>query len=191
MTIHLPIVLVLNRHWRPIDVKTPASAFCALSSGAAHALDIELPDGFTPTPWERWIQLPIRDGDRSVKTPRGAIRIPTVLISHRFARVPLRRPHFGLRGLYERDGGVCQYTGKRLTYSEASIDHVLPRSRGGRDSWENCVLAERSVNTKKGARLPQEAGLRLRTVPKAPRVRPASEFIRNTHSIPEWNIFLG
>ena len=145
-------VLVLNRNWQAIHVKTPASAFCMLATGAALGLDIQGEEGMTPVHWNEWIQLPIRDQDQAVNTPRGKIRIPTVIVAANYARVPLRRPNFGSRGIWERDGGICQYTGRKLAAREGNIDHVIPRSRGGKSSWENCVLAHREVNSRKADR---------------------------------------
>jgi 5-methylcytosine-specific restriction endonuclease McrA len=184
-----PTVLVLNRHWQAIHVKTPAEAFCMLATEAATALDIS-EGNFVPTRWSDWIALPVREGDRVVTTPRGPVRVPTVIIAMNYARVPLRRTAFNARGIWERDGGVCQYTGRKLSPHEGNIDHVVPRSRGGASSWENCVLAHREVNSRKADRLPHEAGLRLRRQPARPRALPASAFIRNHHGIQDWEHFL-
>ena len=182
-------VLVLNRHWQAIHVKTPAEAFCMMASDAATALDIA--DGnFLPTKWSDWIALPVRDCDRSVKTSHGPVRVPTVIVASNYAKVPLRRPRFGARGIWERDGGVCQYTGRKLSPKEGNIDHIVPRSRGGKTSWENCVLADRVVNSRKADRLPQEVGLELRKRPIAPRLLPANAFIRNQHGVSDWDHFL-
>jgi 5-methylcytosine-specific restriction endonuclease McrA len=119
------------------------------------------------------------------------VRVPTVIVAANYAKVPLRRPCFGTRGIWERDGGVCQYTGRKLSPKEGNIDHVVPRSRGGKTSWDNCVLAHREVNSRKANRLPHEAGLRLRKQPVAPRVVPASVLIRNHHGVRDWEHFLG
>ncbi len=167
-------VLVLNRHWQAIHVKTPAEAFCMLASGAATALDVQADDHITPVRWDDWLKLPVREHDNAVNTPRGPVRVPTVIVAANYAKVPMRRPRFGARGIWERDGGVCQYTGRKLSPKEGNIDHVLPRSRGGKTWWDNCVLAHREVNSRKADRLPHEAGLRLRKQPVAPRVVPAS-----------------
>jgi 5-methylcytosine-specific restriction endonuclease McrA len=182
-------VLVLNRHWQAIHVKTPAEAFCMMAADAATALDIA--NGyFVPRKWGEWLSLPIREEDDAVNTPRGPVRTPTVIIAINYAKVPLRRPRFGPRGIWERDGGICQYTGRKLSPEEGNIDHVVPRSRGGRTSWDNCVLAHRRVNAAKADRLPHEAGLRLRSRPVAPRPLPTSAFIRNRHNVRDWEHFL-
>jgi 5-methylcytosine-specific restriction endonuclease McrA len=189
--LNLATVLVLNRNWQAIHVKTPADAFCMLATSAAVALDIQGDDWITPTPWKDWLELPIREQDRAVTTPRGPVRVPTVIVAANYSKVPMRRPHFGPRGIWERDGGVCQYTGRKLAPREGNIDHVVPRSRGGATSWENCVLAHREVNSRKADRLPQEAGLRLLRRPSAPKALPATALIRNQHSVADWRHFLG
>ena len=160
-----------------------------MATGAASGLDIG-DEGMRPVPWKEWLTLSVRDQDRPVLTVRGAVRAPTVIVLARYARMPRRRLSFSLRGLWERDGGVCQYTGKRLQPGEGNIDHVMPRSRGGHSSWDNCVLADKRVNHRKGNRTPDEAGLKLVRPPQVPREMPATAFIRNTHAIPEWEMFL-
>lgn len=187
--IHKPIVLVLNRNWQAINVRTPADAFCQLATNVATALDVES-ENLRPVTWEEWIQLPIREQDQSVQTVRGAIRIPTIIVAVNYARVPKRRPRLSTRTIRERDGNRCQYTGRVLAPDEGSLDHVVPRSRGGRDTWENLVWSAKEVNQRKADRLPHEAGLTLLSVPRAPRELPATAFIRNSHGIPEWDLFL-
>ena len=73
---------------------------------------------------------------------------------------------------------------------EGNIDHVVPRARGGQTTWENCVLASKEINSKKGDRLPHEVGLLLLATPKAPVSMPATFTIRNNHGIRDWELFL-
>ena len=67
---------------------------------------------------------------------------------------------------------------------------MLLRSRGGRDTWENLVWAAKEVSQRKADRLPHEAGLKLLTVPRAPKELPVSAMIRNAHGVAEWKLFL-
>ncbi len=185
------LVLVLNRHWQAIDVKTPAETFSMLVTGAATALDMVAGLEMRPVTWEEWLSLDVRDGDYGIGTVRGLVRVPTVIVLARFDKVPKRRPKFCAKAIWERDGGVCQYTGRKLRPNEGNIDHIVPRSRGGKTSWENCVLADKKVNSKKGNRLPEEVGLRLIRAPKIPKEVPTSALIRNHHRVEDWNVFLG
>src|SRR5471030_1299350 len=90
-------VLVLNRNWQAIHVKTPAEAFCMLATGAATALDVQSDDTIMPVRWDDWITLPVRESDNAVNTSRGAIRVPTVIVAAHYAKVPMRRRRFGAR----------------------------------------------------------------------------------------------
>jgi 5-methylcytosine-specific restriction endonuclease McrA len=184
------LVLVLNRNWQAINIRTPADAFCQMATNAATALDIEGDEHFRPVKWDEWITLPVRDGDNAVQTIRGAIRVPTVIVAVNFAKVPKKRPKLCARTIRERDGNRCQYTGRLLAPDEGNLDHVLPRSRGGRDTWENLVWAAKEVNQRKADHLPHEAGLKLLTVPRAPKELPVSAMIRNAHGVAEWKLFL-
>ncbi|CAN5619643.1 HNH endonuclease [soil metagenome] len=184
-----PTVLVLNRNWQAINVRTPAEAFCQMATEVATGLDIG-DESMTPIKWSDWQKLPIRECDTSVLTSRGPIRVPTVMVLARFNKVPKRRPNLSARSIWIRDGGICQYTGRPLTHGEGNIDHVVPRSRGGPTSWENCVLAHREINSRKGSRLPAEAGLRLLRQPIAPRELPVTLLIKNHLRIEDWDHFL-
>jgi len=184
------IVLVLNRNWQAINVRTPQEAFCMMATNVATALEIDGDDHIRPVTWDEWIVLPVREQDYAVHTVRGAIRVPTVIVAVNFAKVPKKRPKLCAKTIRERDGNRCQYTGKLLKPDEGSLDHVLPRSRGGRDAWENLVWSSKDVNAHKGNRLPHEAGLRLLRAPRAPKELPVSALIRNAHSVADWKLFV-
>lgn len=188
--LHQNIVLVLNRNWQAINTTSPAIALSQMCTDTATALEIEGQDRMTPTLWEKWLTLPVREGDRSIGTVRGMVRVPSVIVLARYARVPLACPKLSARSIWSRDDGRCQYTGKALAPGEGNIDHIVPRSRGGETSWENCVLAAREVNTRKANRTPEEAGLRLGRKPERPKSLPVTLTLRNHAGIPEWEHFL-
>ncbi len=185
------IVLVLNRNWQAINIRSPQEAFCMMATNVATALEIEGENHIRPVTWGEWITLPVREQDNAVHTVRGAIRVPTVIVAVNFAKVPKKRPKLCAKTIRERDGNRCQYTGKLLKPDEGSLDHVVPRSRGGKDAWENLVWSSKAVNTRKGNRLPHEAGLRLLTVPRAPRELPVTALLRNPHGVTDWKLFVG
>ncbi len=102
---------------------------------------------------------------RSFRSERLEVPEPSVVRLSRFVLVPhQRRRGFSRRGVLHRDGHRCQYCGSRAE----SIDHVVPRSRGGHHEWENVVAACRPCNTAKRDRLLEETGLSLRTQPRIP-----------------------
>jgi 5-methylcytosine-specific restriction endonuclease McrA len=162
-------VLVLNRNWQAINVRTPQEAFCMMATNVATGLEIEGEDHIRPVTWEEWITLPIREQDESVHTVRGQIRVPTVIVAVNYAKVPKKRPKLCARTIRERDGNRCQYTGRVLRPEEGSLDHVVPRHRGGGHTWEKLVTACKTCNHRKGGKLLDEARLRLVRSPFEPR----------------------
>ncbi|MGH9247511.1 MAG: HNH endonuclease [Acidimicrobiales bacterium] len=107
----------------------------------------------------------VRENGAVFHSQRLTIVVPSVVRLRRFVRVPYhRRVAVSRRAVMARDASSCQYCGRPAD----SIDHVVPRSRGGAHVWENVVAACRPCNLRKRDRLVQEAGMRLRQVPRAP-----------------------
>ena len=191
-TFHLKreTVLVLNRNWQAIHVKNATEALSMMYSDSATALDVRGQDHMVPLKWKDWVNLPVQEKDEYINTVRGKIKLPKVIVLCKYNQVPRKRPKFSARAIWERDNGTCQYTGKKLSNNEANIDHVLPRSRGGRTDWNNCVLTHKEINSQKADRTPEEAGLKLIRKPQAPKDLPSTFYIKNKHNIKEWEIFL-
>lgn len=184
------VVLVLNRNWQAIGVKTPADTFGMLMTDAATALYIDGQSTMVPMKWKDWAKLDVKDDDLFVRTVRGKIKIPRVIVLCKFDRVPKKRPRFSSKNIWLREKGKCAYTGKQLKPHEGNIDHLIPKSRGGATDWLNCVLACKEVNAKKADLTPEEAGLKLLIKPVVPKELPSYHYIRNRHNIKEWEYFL-
>lgn len=186
-TLHQQTVLVLNKSWQPIHTKTPAQAFGMMAADAATALETRT---MTPVKWEDWVRLPVPEDAPYVRTAHRKIRRPTVIVCLAYAKMPLHRPRLSNRNIHRRDGYVCQYTGRRLKPSEADVDHVTPRSRGGGNTWENLVTCDLELNRIKADKTVREAGLQLLRRPREPRAVPAFLRISNPHGIADWAPFL-
>lgn len=100
-----------------------------------------------------------------VRSPSTRLPWPSIVRLKAYAQVPYKRVMLSRKNILKRDRNTCQYCGKR---DNLTIDHVLPKSRGGRDSWENLVAACVSCNNRKGDRTPQEAGMKLNREPFRP-----------------------
>ena len=123
---------------------------------------------------------------RSFRSEHLEFDEPSVVRLCRYVHVPrAHRRGFSRRGVLHRDGHRCQYCGSRAE----SVDHVVPRSRGGQHTWENVVAACRRCNTVKRDRLLEETGLRLRNEPLVPRL--STWFAVMAGSIPSvWEPYL-
>lgn len=183
-------VLVLNRNWQAVGIKSPAETFAMLMTDSATGLDIRGTDYMVPLTWKDWISLPINEDDEYIQTVSSRIRIPKIIILARFDKVPKKRPKFSQKNIWLRDGYTCQYTGRSLKPGEGNIDHIIPKSKGGPSTWNNCVLACKTVNAKKANRTPAEAGLTLIKQPEPPKELPIHFYIKNKFNIKEWDIFL-
>ena len=164
--------LVLNKSWTAVATTTVRHALGLVFKGAAKAVQ---PETFETHGFESWADLAVPLEEPCVKTVKLRIKVPEVIVLLRYTGMPRRSVTFTRRNLFRRDKNTCQYCGAQPGMSELSIDHVLPRSRGGRSTWRNCVLACMRCNRRKANRTPADAGVRLRKKPIAPTWTPTLE----------------
>jgi 5-methylcytosine-specific restriction endonuclease McrA len=161
--------LVLNRDWLPVGVATVARSLALVATDRARVVD---PETFTLHSWSEWTALKPAADEPAIVAVSFRMRVPEVVALARYDRVPRQVVAFSRRNIFRRDRNTCQYCGKRPAADELSIDHVVPRSRGGTSTWENCVLACLGCNRRKADRTPREAGMRLRVMPVRPSWQP-------------------
>ena len=122
---------------------------------------------------------------------RGAeIAVPRIIRLLFYDRLPKQTVKFNRRNIFARDRNRCQYCGKRFPTSELTLDHIVPRSRGGTMTWVNLVCACVRCNVRKGGRLPREAGLRLITEPIQPKRSPVITLRLTSDRYASWKQFL-
>lgn len=125
-----------------------------------------------------------------IKTVRFYIAVPRIIRVLTFSKLPKQDVKFNRRNLFARDNNTCQYCGRRFPTSQLSLDHVIPRSRGGEATWENIVCACLKCNVRKGGRTPIEADLRLIREPIKPRRNPVVSITLADHRYASWRQFL-
>ena len=180
-------VLVLNRHYVPIQMTTARRGMVLLYGGAAHALD----EAGDSCDFESWRALPVRAEDDAIPIVGGALRVPRVLHLQTYDRAPRVAVRLTRRNLMLRDDFQCQYCLRRPHVRDLNIDHVQPRSRGGQDTWENLVTACRACNLKKGHKTPDEASMRLLRRPTRPRWGLSTHLALSASArFPEWDPYL-
>jgi 5-methylcytosine-specific restriction endonuclease McrA len=135
-------VLVLNASYEPLNITSWRRAAVMILKGKAEGLEHE---------------------DRLL---RRDVPLPTVIRLRQFVRIPYKEMPLTRRNVFQRDAYACQYCGYRG--DQLSIDHVIPRSRGGPDTWENVITACIRCNVCKGNRTPREAQMPMRSVPRRP-----------------------
>jgi 5-methylcytosine-specific restriction endonuclease McrA len=186
-------VLVLNRNWQAVNIVGVRRAFSLLCQ--EHARVINTTNGEFSTmdagEWIAWSQeVEPGPGRDFIHTVRLSILIPKVLLLSSFDRLPVTEIKFNRENVFIRDNYTCQYTGKRCKASDLTLDHVIPRKRGGRTSWENIVTCRRDINSLKANQLPHEAGLQLIRKPFRPKLRPFAAIAAASRIEREWRHFL-
>ncbi len=180
-------VLVLNRHWTAVHVTNANRALVLLYGDRARVVT----DDYATHDFDSWRDLTeVMDQVQKISTPSFQIAVPEVIMLTHFNRIPPRQVKFSRRNIYLRDAHTCQYCGKVPPKEELTIDHVMPRSRGGRTTWENVVLACIKCNMKKGSKLVNEAGLKLLKEPKKPHWLACSHFHQKAPVSTLWQKFL-
>jgi 5-methylcytosine-specific restriction endonuclease McrA len=179
-------VLVLNRSWMPVHITTAKRAFCLLYHGAAKAVD----EQFEMFDFDDWSELRPREGEPYVGLVNGVLRIPKVIVLLTYDRMPKRAVRFSRKNIYMRDKYTCQYCGVKFAPNELNIDHIIPRSRGGKSTWDNVVCSCHECNRRKGGHTPEEMGMKLITKPRKPRWTPYMGFHFDANLYKEWLPFL-
>lgn len=202
------ICLSLNSKWEPIGYKSVKQAIIDLAGSeknesSAHAINFEYeldsngepiyeyPKLVQPVAWKEWCELPIRPWDLVIHTPKKEIRVPTVIIALNYSEMPQKvvRGKPKKKILFMRDGGICAYTNKPIKYEDCNIDHVIPKGRGGADTYDNTVITSKKINNRKGNRLNEEVGLKLYIKPTIPKPILAKDTITELRHI-DWAFFV-
>ncbi|UCE01959.1 MAG: HNH endonuclease [Candidatus Latescibacterota bacterium] len=165
-------VLVLNRSWLAVHVCDVKRAVTLLALDLARVVTEE----FETHDFQSWRELSQYAKANYLNTPRFKLLVPEIIVLTRYNSVPPRRVKFSRRNIFERDRYTCQYCHRAPARSELSVDHVVPKSRGGTTTWSNVVLACTECNARKRDRLPREAGMRLQKPPSEPAWRPGNGF---------------
>ncbi len=165
-SLHAP-VLVLNANYEPLNVCSVRRALGLLLSGRAHL---------------------ILDGRGEIQTVSQRFPIPSVIRLDYMVKRPRPVVKLTRYEVFRRDNYTCQYCGKPTL--RPTIDHVIPRHRGGTYTWDNLVTACSECNLRKGGRTPEEAHMRLLRPPQAPPATALYRFGRYLKRFAEWEPFL-
>ena len=166
-------VLVLNRLWQAVSICSARRAFNLLYQGHAQVVYADAAENFLTHDYESWRDFSARSPEpEMIHGISIKIRVPRIIVLLFFDRLPKKEVKFTRHNIFERDGNTCQYCGRLFDRKDLNLDHVLPRDKGGAMSWENIVCSCIRCNTRKGNRLPHEAGMALIRKPKRPKWRP-------------------
>lgn len=188
-------VLVLNRLFVVVHVIPARRAFGLLYKSLAEVIDVE-DGGFVAYDFDGWVEisqlrrLQKKPDDDWIRCVRYEIQVPRVIRLLTYDRIPKDGVKFNRRNILARDSFRCQYCGKQFSANQLTLDHVVPRSRGGSTTWENVVAACVRCNLRKGDRTPSEAGMRLIRQPRRPDRNPVLQLKLRNVKYQSWRMFL-
>ena len=168
-------VLVLNRLWQPVNTCTAKRAFVLLFLGHAQVVRSDSDANFYTHDLDSWLDHS-RDSASGaevlVRTVSATFLIPKIIVLQLYDRLPKKEIKFTRDNVFQRDQYTCQYCLVRFDAKDLNLDHVVPRDKGGKTTWENVVCSCIRCNTKKANKLPSQANMHPRRKPQAPRWRP-------------------
>lgn len=169
-------VLVLNKSYYAIQVVDWKKAVSLIYQGLANALD----DNYASYDFETWAQMSkaMKDSPNGfVRSPNYTIAVPDVIVLTKFDRLPKREVKFTRRNIYQHYNYKCCYCGHKFDTKELNLDHIFPKSRGGKTDWTNIVTSCIECNSRKMDRTPEEAGMKLLVKPSRPNWKGARTFV--------------
>jgi 5-methylcytosine-specific restriction endonuclease McrA len=188
-------VLVLNKQYRPVNIINARRAFCMLFGEIAEVITYE-DSVYCTYDFRSWAEISgaRRQFDNPdldwVNTPRLSLIIPRIIRLLAYDKVRVYHAKLTRRNIYYRDINTCQYCGRRFRNADLNIDHVVPKSRGGHDTWENLVCACVPCNIRKGSKTPKEAGMTLVRKPFEPALDPMISLHIGKRKYASWRAFL-
>ena len=190
-------VLALNRQYAPVHVVSVRRAFCLVCKGLAEVISVE--DGtYQSYDFDGWLEaslMQLEFGEATdhrdwIRAVNFYIQVPRVVRLLRYERIPRNSVKFNRRNIFLRDDYLCQYCGRKYGTQRLSLDHVMPKSRGGPTNWENIVCCCLDCNVRKGGRTPHEAGMKLMKTPKKPARNPLLFQHLQSQRYSSWKPFL-
>jgi len=193
-------VLVLNKYYQAIRVINVKRAFSLLCRELAEVIHIETDDAGKAqwqnldfTEWQELSALKKEfqpSGFDWIHTVRFQIAVPRIIRLLGYDKLPRQDVKFNRRNIYARDSNKCQYCGKKFSTTELSLDHVVPKSQGGRATWDNIVCCCVKCNVRKGGRTPDQALMHLITKPVKPKRSPVINIRLADERYSSWKQFL-
>jgi 5-methylcytosine-specific restriction endonuclease McrA len=166
-------VLVLNRLWQPVHTCSARRALKLLCLGHAQVVQTDGEARYQTHDLDSWVAHSAQElAEELIRSVRMALRVPKIIVLAFYDRLPRKEVKFTRQNVFLRDGHTCQYCRKVFSEKELNLDHVMPRDKGGKTTWENIVTSCIKCNTRKANSLLHEAGMGLAKKPIMPRWRP-------------------
>lgn len=166
-------VLVLNRLWQPVQTCSVRRAVKLLCLGHAQVVQTEGAAKYQTHDLTSWVNHSLNEvAAEVIHSVTVAFAVPKIIVLAAYDRLPRMEVKFSRHNLFLRDSYTCQYCRKQFAEKDLNLDHVIPRDKGGKTTWENIVTSCIRCNTRKANKLAHEVNMQLLREPKRPRWRP-------------------
>jgi len=194
-------VLVLNKSFVPIRLTSAYDAICKLFTDIAEVVTVTDEGAYEQHSFISWAELSafkeefkdefFDEEDVWVHSPSISLIVPRVIRLLTYNDIPKRQVRLSRKNIYQRDNYTCQYCGAKPKTKDLNIDHVVPRSKGGRNSWTNLVCSCIKCNTKKADKTLKESGMTLRKKPTEPKMSFKFRLPEGHKRYRDWDAFVG
>lgn len=185
-------VLMLNSGWTPVNVCSVKRALNLIFKNHAIIINTEQKDDYIDYrsyTWADWSAIKPENDEECIVSSHFKFKIPEVIKLVKYSKYHISKVNFNRRAIYKRDDNQCKYCGKRPGTELLSIDHIIPRSRGGQLTWTNVVVSCVKCNAKKANKTPEEAGMKFFDPNYKPE-KPNFQIFKQEIEIDSWKNFI-
>ena len=184
-------VLVLNRLWQPIHTCSARRALKLVCVGHAQIVQTEGEAQYQTHDFDSWLDYSTENvAEEMIHSVQLAVRVPKIVVLSFYDRLPRKEVKFTRHNVFLRDKFTCQYCGNPFAERDLNLDHVHPRDKGGKTTWENIVTSCIRCNTRKANKLAHEVDMKLMRPPATPRWRPLFGMRGDAPTDESWRQFL-
>lgn len=186
-------ILALNNNYVPLKLISKYHCIGKMYTGGATALFIK-DNNIEEINFEKWLEMSLQDiwpeDTKFIEAVSQRIAIPKVIKYSNYSKVPKITTRLTRKAIYNRDKNICYICGKEFGDNSLTLDHVIAKSKGGKESWENLVTCCKKCNEKKGSKSLQELGVKPYFIPYKPNFNNIDHIKQEASYYPkEWQLF--
>ena len=189
-------ILAINKSYSPVRLCSRFNAIGKMFTGNCNPIFIKADGSFSEHTWEEWLLISLKDiwpeGTEFIQAVKQRIALPKVIRYVNYDKIPRITLRLNRRAIYDRDDHTCYLCGERYSESRLSVDHVIPSSKGGKNTFENMATCCKRCNGIKGSKTLAELKIKPKFMPYKPttsNIQRLMSTISEASYQPEWKLF--